>query len=227
VGCASSDARLHPESSRARSTFLEIVNLVAFDFWHLIRERRSVRRYTAQPIPPDVIAALLEAAIWAPSAHNRQPWRFCVVTSDAAKHELSAAMAEHWRRDLAGDGADPAFVERRIAISHARLTGAAALILAALTMAEMDHYPDARRSQAEWTMAVQSTALACQNLLLAAHQHGLGACWMCAPLFVPALVRDVLELPDDWQPQALITLGYPAEAKTKERAPMQSRVLWR
>ncbi len=88
-----------------------------------------------------------------------------------------------------------AFIERRVAISHARMTGAAALVLAAVSMIDMDIYPDQRRSQAEWTMAVQSTALACQNLLLAAHQAGLGACWMCAPLFVPELVRNVLQLP--------------------------------
>ncbi|MEZ4580208.1 MAG: nitroreductase family protein [Caldilineaceae bacterium] len=44
-----------------------------------------------------------------------------------------------------------------------------------------------------------------QNLLLAAHAHGLGACWMCAPLFVPDLVRTVLDLPPAWEPQALIT----------------------
>ena len=76
-------------------------------------------------------------------------------------------------------------------------------------------------------MAVQSVALACQNLLLAAHAAGLGACWMCAPLFVPALVRQVLDLPEAWQPQALLTLGYPAEAKTRDRAPLIERVVWR
>jgi len=204
-----------------------ILSAPALDFAHLVQGRRSIRRYQARPIDPLLLEALLEAAIWAPSAHNRQPWRFCVVTSDAAKQALSARMAEHWRADLGGDGADPAFIERRVAISHARMTGAAALVLAAVSMIDMDTYPDQRRSQAEWTMAVQSTALACQNLLLAAHQAGLGACWMCAPLFVPDLVRNVLQLPTDWQPQALITLGYPAEEKTKDRAPLASRVVWR
>jgi nitroreductase len=94
-------------------------------------------------------------------------------------------------------------------------------------MEEMDVYPDEQRNQAEWIMAVQSVALACQNLLLAAHYYGLGACWMCAPLFAPQLVRHVLQLSPTWQPQALITLGYPAEEKSKERAPLASRVIWR
>lgn len=196
-------------------------------FWQLIQGRRSIRRYQERPVAPEVLEKLLEAALWAPSAHNRQPWRFCVVTSQAAKGQLSAHMALQWQVDLAADGADPAMIERRIAISQARLTGAAALIIAAVSMEEMDVYPDQRRSAAEWLMAVQSTALACQNLLLAAHHYGLGACWMCAPLFVPELVREVLALPAAWEPQALITLGYPAEEKSKERAPLPSRVVWR
>lgn len=178
-------------------------------------------------MPRAILEQLLEAARWAPSAHNRQPWRFCVVTDDAVKQQLSQRMAEQWRVDLAADGAAPEQIAQRVAVSQARLTGAAALILAAVSMEEMDLYPDARRSQAEWTMAVQSVALACQNLLLAAHSLGLGTCWMCAPLFAAELVRDVLELPSHWQPQALITLGYPAEVRVKERAPMQSRVIWK
>jgi F420 biosynthesis protein FbiB-like protein len=193
----------------------------------VLHGRRSIRRYTNQPIPQEVLTTLLEAATWAPSAHNRQPWRFCVVTSTESKAHLSAAMGAQWRADLSTDNADPALIERRIAISHARMTGAAALVIASLTMIDMDRYADAPRAQAERTMAVQSVALACQNLLLAAEAHGVGACWMCAPLFVPDLVRRILELPVDWEPQALITLGYPAENKQKERAPLASRVVWR
>jgi coenzyme F420-0:L-glutamate ligase/coenzyme F420-1:gamma-L-glutamate ligase len=197
------------------------------DFWALMVGRRSIRRYTAQPVAPELLEKLLEAAIWAPSAHNRQPWRFCVVTGGATKAQLSERMAARWRQDLSADNADPSVVEWRIAISHARLTGAAALIIVAASMEEMDVYSDERRNQAEWTMAVQSVALACQNLLLAAHHYGLGACWMCAPLFAPDLVQDVLQLPATWRPQALITVGYPAETKHKERAPLASRVVWR
>ena len=174
-----------------------------------------------------VLEDLLCFAAWAPSAHNRQPWRFCVVTNSDTKERLAAAMAAQWRQDLQADGVAPEEIERRAARSHARVAGAAALIAVALSMADMDVYPDERRRCAEWTMAVQSVALACQNLLLAAHAHGLGACWMCAPLFVPEVVRQVLELPQEWHPQALITIGYPAEEKTGVRTPLDSRVLWR
>ena len=196
-------------------------------FWQLIRGRRSVRRYLPDPIPQPLLEKLLTAAIWAPSAHNRQPWRFCVVTTEPAKQDLSERMAARWRADLGADGVDAALIERRLRISHARITGAPALVAASVSVEEMDDYPDRRRQEAEWLMAVQSTALACQNLLLAAQQYGLAACWMCAPLFVPDLVRDALDLPDSWHPQALITLGYAAEEKQRERLPLAERVIWR
>ena len=196
-------------------------------FWQLIRGRRSVRRYLPEPVEKALLEMLLTAAIWAPSAHNRQPWRFCVVTTDSTKQELSDRMGARWRADLSADGVDEAIIERRVRISHARITGAPALVAASLSLEGMDDYPDPRRQEAEWLMAVQSTALACQNLLLAAHNYGLAACWMCAPLFVPDLVRDVLDLPHTWHPQALITLGYAAEEKERERLPLAERVTWR
>ncbi len=196
-------------------------------FWQLIRGRRSVRRYLPDPVERSLLEMLLTAAIWAPSAHNRQPWRFCVVTSDPVKQELSDRMGARWRADLGADGVDAAIIERRVRISHARITGAPALVAASLSLEGMDDYPDQRRQEAEWLMAVQSTALACQNLLLAAHHYGLAACWMCAPLFVPELVRDALDLPQSWHPQALITLGYAAEEKERERLPLAERVTWR
>ena len=202
------------------------------DFWQLVQGRRSLRRYRNRPIAHDLLLEILEAATWAPSAHNRQPWRFCVVTSTEVKEHLSTRMGAHWQQDLSADGADPEFIERRVTISHARITSAAALVLVTMSMEDMDVYGDESRNRSERIMATQSVALACQNLLLAAHFHGLGGCWMCAPLFVPELVRDVLEIPDHWEPQVLITLGYPAEGhaasdKVKERAPLESRVLWR
>ena len=197
-------------------------------FWQLIRGRRSIRRYTGEPVPAELLMRILEAATWAPSAHNRQPWRFCVVTTDGVQEQLSARMAARWRADLSRDGVDPTVIERRVAISHARITGGGGV-----DRAVGQHGGDGQlsgrsvRDEAERLMAVQSVALATQNLLLAAHHYGLGACWMCAPLFVPELVRNALGLSDAWQPQALITLGYPAEMKQKERAPIDTRVVWR
>jgi nitroreductase len=90
----------------------------------------------------------------------------------------------------------------------------------------MDSYPDEKRTRNEWLMAVQSTAMAGQNLLLAAHQSGLSACWMCAPLFCPEVVKETLALPQDWEPQGLITMGYAAETKQKTRHPLNKSVLY-
>jgi nitroreductase len=71
-------------------------------------------------------------------------------------------------------------------------------------------------------MAVQSTAMAIENMLLAAHALGLGASIMCAPLFCPEIVRATLPLPAAWEPQALVTLGYPAnDGKPYRRRPLE------
>ena len=76
-------------------------------------------------------------------------------------------------------------------------------------------------------MAVQATATATENLLLLAEARGLGACWMCAPLFCPDVVRDTLGLPQDWQPQALITAGYPAAPpRRRDRRLLDEVVVW-
>jgi nitroreductase len=94
-------------------------------------------------------------------------------------------------------------------------------------MADMDSYSDEKRQHSENVMAIQSAAMAGQNLLLAAHARGLGACWMCAPLFCPALARTTLDLPPDWEPQGLITIGYPAETRQQTRQPLSSRLVYR
>lgn len=177
-----------------------------------LRARRSIRRYTDQPVSDETVARLLDAARWAPSAHNRQPWRLAVLRGAEPKARLAARMGERLRADRLADGDPAEVVERDLARSRARINGTPVVVVLCLTLAEMDVYPDHRRRQAEFLMAVQSVALAAQNLLLAAHAEGLGACWLCAPLFCPEAVRAALDLPADWEPQALITLGYPAEA---------------
>jgi F420 biosynthesis protein FbiB-like protein len=193
----------------------------------LMQMRRSIRRYRPDPVPVEVVEQLLTAATWAPSAHNRQPWRFVVINSAETRECLAAAMNARLRADLAADGAPLEVIEKDANRSYRRMTGAPLLILLCLTMTDMDHYPDEWRQYNEWIMAVQSTALAGQNLLLAAHALGLGACWMCAPLFCPDVVVETLGLPGDWQPQALITVGYAAEERHKTRQPVATCVLYR
>ncbi len=190
----------------------------------MARSRRSIRRYLALPVPRELIDELLECARWAPSAHNRQPWRFAVIQAAETKDQLAHAMGVRLRADLERDSVPPEVIEADVSRSYARITNAPVVIVVCMTMREMDSYSDARRQAAERTMATESVAMAVQNLLLAAHANGLGACWMCAPLFVPETVRDTLHLDSDWEPQALITLGYPAETKSKTRKPLEEIV---
>jgi F420 biosynthesis protein FbiB-like protein len=149
------------------------------------------------------------------------------MTSSETQIALARAMNARLRHDLSADGLAHDLIEKDVQRSYSRITSASALLCLCLTMADMDRYPDPTRAQNEYLMAVQSTAMAGQNILLAAHHYGLGACWMCAPLFCPDVVKVALHLPDDWQPQALITLGYAAEERHKDRQPLESWTLWR
>ena len=178
-------------------------------------------------MPREVLEAILTAAIWAPSAHNRQPWRFAVITSPDVRAALATAMGVRLRADLEADNVPQEVIDQNVSRSSSRIGGAPVLVLACMSMTDMDKYPDMRRAAAEHLMAAQSTALAVQNLLLAAHAEGLGACWLCAPLFCPDAVTSQLDLPADWEPQALITMGYPAEQRQSTRQPLESRVIWR
>lgn len=191
---------------------------------NLMRARRSIRRYEKRDVSRELVEKILDAARWAPSAHNRQPWRFAVIENAETKHALAAAMGEKLRADLERDGVARELIDKDAARSYQRITNAPVVIVVCVTMRDMDSYADARRKHAEYLMATQSVAMATQNLLLAAHALGLGACWMCAPLFVPETVRDVLKLDADWEPQALITVGYGVEAKSKERGELYLRV---
>jgi nitroreductase len=77
-------------------------------------------------------------------------------------------------------------------------------------------------------MAVQSVAMAGENLLLMAHAEGLGACWMCAPLYSQDIVRDVLDLPSSWEPQGMIIVGHPSgEGRDRSRMSMDMVAIWR
>lgn len=193
----------------------------------LLLQRRSIRRYSDTPVSRSRIEQILTAATYAPSAHNRQAWRFAVLETCEAKERLAAAMGDRLRRDLQADHVPESIIEQDVQRSYSRITSAPVVIMVCLSMRDMDTYTDARRQTNEHHMAVQSAAMAGQNLLLAAEAVGLGACWMCAPLFCPDVVRSALSLAEDWQPQGLITMGYAAQTRTSERAPLETKVLWR
>jgi len=181
---------------------------------NFLRTRHSIRRFRQDPVPDAVLQAILSTATYAPSAHNRQPWRFVVMTDQAAKTRLAEAMAQDFERDLARDGAPPEKIQAMIKRSKERITSAPVAILLCLDMSEMDSYPDEKRQHAEWMMAVQSVSAAGLQLLLAAHAEGLGGVWVCSPLFTQETIRKTLELSEKWEPQTMFYIGYPDENPT-------------
>ena len=121
-------------------------------------------------------------------------------------------MGARWRADLAGDGVDAARVDELVDASHAKLTGAPAVVLGCLTWDGLDRYPDEARRRAEWGMALLSLGAAVENLMLAAADAGLASCWVAAPIFCPEAARDALDLPDEWLPHACVLVGHPDPA---------------
>jgi coenzyme F420-0:L-glutamate ligase / coenzyme F420-1:gamma-L-glutamate ligase len=192
------------------------------DLSDLLKQRRSIRHFEDKSVPIETIWKLLETASFAPSAHNAQPWRFIILTQDEAKCSLADAMGEVWLDELKRDGVPQRMREDFVRVSAERFSTAPVLVLACLTLEEMDKYPDERRQGFERDLAVQSLAAAVQTLLLAAHKEGLGSCWYCAPIFCKEAAKEALAIPEEVEPQALITIGYSAESpKPPERLPVE------
>ncbi len=197
------------------------------EYHDFIRSRRSVRRFKAEPVPDAAIERMLITAASAPSAHNRQPWRFCVVRQAEVKRRLADAMAAEFRRDLLLDNLPSADIDTRVQTSRARIQSSPLVIVLCMDISEMDMYPDARRAEAERMMAIQSTAAAGAQLLLAAHAEDLAGVWTCGPLFAPEVVRTVLGLDPHWEPQAMFFIGQPdRKTKPKEMKPLERVVQW-
>jgi len=190
-----------------------------------IKIRRSVHRYLSKDVADDVLWRVLDAARWAPSAHNAQPWRFVVIKDPDIKRKLAEAMAKEWDKDMDKDGVPSKDRNRLIGASIEQFTHPPTLIIVCLAMEDMNMYLDKRRQTAEYMMAIQSIAAGIQNLLLAAYAEGLGTCWFCAPLFCPETIREILDIPEQIKPQALITLGHPAEKpEAPPRKPLEKMV---
>lgn len=184
--------------------------VVELDIHELIRSRRSVRRFSDQTIPKDLIERIIETATYAPNAHNRQPWRFVVLESDQTRARLAKAMGVEFHKTLIAEGRSPEEANAQVKRSYDRITQAPTAILVCLDTSTLDYYDDPIRNDGELTIAVQSVAMAGSYLLLAAHGKGLGGVWICAPLFTPDAAQSTLDLPADWLPQGMILLGDPA-----------------
>ncbi len=177
-----------------------------------LRSRRSTRRFRPDPIPDSVIERILTTATYAPSAHNLQPWRFVIVKNPDSKSRLGIALTTKMRVDMQAEGAPESETEKRVANSLRRIDEAPVIILLCrdVTVVRTD-------TPEETIMNIQSTALAGLQLLLAAHAEGLGGNWICWPLYATKETQTTLGLPESWEPQALVFVGYAdEEPKQKE-----------
>ncbi len=154
------------------------------DIFAVFKERRSIRKFSPEVVPQEILDQILEAASWAPSAHNQQPWEMIVTRDEEKKKELAKGHR------------------------FARFLPDADVVIAVCSLLKMQK-PGKEAAPAVEYFEVQDTAAAIQNMLLAAQALGLGTCWVGD--FYDEEVREVLAIPAEYGVMALIALGYPAE----------------
>jgi len=160
------------------------------DFWETIARRRSIRRFVQdRDVPSEVIERLLEAAIAAPSAGNRQPWHFYVVRDRRIRQKLASAA---YGQDF--------LVQAPVNI---------------VVCAEPERSASRYGERGARLYCLQDTAAATENILLAAVALGLGACWVGA--FDEAAAAAALGLRPRQRPVVIVALAYPDE--TVDRPP--------
>jgi len=181
------------------------------DFLALLKSRRSVREFTDRKPTHAQIEQIIEAAALAPSNHNRQGWKFLIYENKQAILELADKIRLSLTTSL--DRANRTVAEHSRELIHfaGGFENAPVVILAM-------HKKSPAMGQTVLLEAANplasgeaiSTAMACQNLLLAAHAMGLAGCVMTAPLFAGDVWKTMKDLPAGFEPTCLITLGYPA-----------------
>lgn len=166
----------------------------------IIKSRRSVRRFTDEPVPQETILKLLDMARWAPYAS--ECWRFVVVQDEERKQRLATVARQNW-----------------IASAPVIIVIGADLAVRLQIAARWDAVKFRN------LFPVQETAAAIQNLMLAAVEEGLGTCWIGS--FNEGEVAGIVDLPFAVRPVALVPLGYPADKPPKRtRQPLERVVFW-
>lgn len=172
--------------------------------------RRSVRRFSDEPVPPSVVESAVAEALTAPAPHHTRPVRFVWLQDHVTRTRLLDRMKEKWRADLTGDGRPADSVERRVARGQI-LYDAPEVVIPFLVPDGAHSYPDAVRTAAEHTMFTVAVGAAVQALLVALAVRGVGSCWIGSTIFAADLVRGELALPADWEPLGAVAIGYAAE----------------
>ena len=172
------------------------------EMFETIQARRSVRRYTSQPVSDETLQRIIQAGLWAPSGLNLQPWHFVAVRSDSKKKELLAIM-ENVSKDIKGE-LEERFPDHPELVSDTRnfiksLGDAPVIMLAFLCR---DDYEDKKT-------AMLSVAAAVENMLIQARSMDVASCWLTAAeqAGYGPVIRDRFA-PGKGDLIAIVTLGY-------------------
>ncbi len=165
-------------------------------FLELVKKRRSVRKYSAKPVPREVMDRCLEAARLAPSACNSQPWHFIIVDDKKLKDELT----------------DKVFSGVYSMNSFAK--NAPVLIV---VVTERSNYIARLGGYFKGVQySLIDIGIACEHLILQAEEEGLGTCWL--GWFNENAVKKILGLPREKKIDIIISMGYPEKAEAPEKA---------
>ena len=171
--------------------------------------QRAIRHLRPDPVPQELVHRVLEAATKAPSAENRQPWRFVVIQDAGLKEVLAVYYGEAWEQQYGPPGSRPSPSRIEVSATHLahHLAEVPVLILACLETRESPSSAVA----AGRPMAPRYASIypAVQNLLLAARGLGLGAVLTTVALGYEQEIRAILDIPDNMELCALIPLGWP------------------